>query len=61
MAWRLVEISAGDELEGDLTDSELVGISIVLTHECWDVKNSSNVYWAAREKIQKQVDKANAA
>jgi hypothetical protein len=33
MPWRIVEVVAGDERPEDLTDSELVGVSVLLTQE----------------------------
>jgi hypothetical protein len=62
MAWRLVQIpdeeAVKGDFEGDLTNGELIGISILLTHNAGEPYDDYNVYWRAREKIQPQVEKA---
>lgn len=57
MAWRLVEVPDGEQ-SNDLTDGELIGISVLLTHECGSPRDDFNVYWRARNKIQPQVEVA---
>lgn len=58
-AWRIVEVAPGDKRpEEDLTDSELVGISVLLTHQCGEPRTERNVYWRARQKIQYAVEVA---
>ena len=56
MAWRIVEVPEEEATETDLTDSELVGVSILLTHKCGGPRDDMNVYWRARQKMQPQVE-----
>lgn len=56
--WRIVEVPEGQELDSDLSDAELVGVSVILTHHSGEPWNDMNVYWRAREKIQPQVRQA---
>lgn len=57
--WRLIEIDENEATDFDLTDSELIGISIVLTHITDpEDRTDLDVYWRARQKIQPQVEKA---
>lgn len=64
MAWRLIEIGDDEATPTDLTDSELVGVSILLTQHCGQPRNDLNVYWRARNKLKPQAqaatDKASA-
>lgn len=54
--WRLVDVPDGEEVDTDLTDAELIGVNIMLTHNAGEPRDSSmNVYWRARQKIQTQV------
>ncbi len=52
--WRLVETTE-EGLESDLNDSELVGISVMLTSNMGEPHGEYNVYYRARMKIQPQV------
>ena len=57
MAWRIIEVSDDEAMETDLTDSELIGVSVLLTHQCGEPRDVRlNVYWRAREKIHPQVE-----
>lgn len=56
--WRIVEV-AGDT-EQDLTDSELIGLSILVRHSAREPYDDSNVYWRAWRKIQGAVRTALA-
>ena len=58
MAWRIIEVGDDEATSADLTDSELVGVSILLANHCGDPKADLNVYWRALEKMQPQVDAA---
>lgn len=62
MAWRIVYIPDEEaikgDLEGDLTNGELIGISVFLTQKMHEPFDDYNVYWRARQKIQPQVEKA---
>lgn len=64
MAWRLIEIGDDEATPTDLTDSELVGVSILLTQHCEQPRNDLNVYWRACNKLKPQAqaatDKASA-
>lgn len=51
--WRLVVTD--DPGDYDLTDSELVGISVLLTHNAGEPHDDANVYWRARQKLQPSV------
>jgi hypothetical protein len=53
--WRLVEVEEADAQPTDLTDSELIGASIILTHHSGEPYDDVNVYWRARQKIQPAV------
>jgi len=53
--WRIVSVIPGDERPADLTSSELVGISVLLTHYSGEPHDELNVYWRARQKIQPMV------
>jgi hypothetical protein len=56
MRWRLIEVDDADATDGDLSDAELVGASIILTNGCGEPRDERyNVYWRARQKIQPQV------
>jgi len=56
MKWRIVSVEEGQEQESDLTSDELVGVSVLLTHQCGEPRDVKfNVYWRAREKMQPQV------
>lgn len=50
--WRIVEVPEELALETDLTDSELIGVSILLTHQSGEPRDEMNVYWRARQRIQ---------
>lgn len=53
--------STGQERPTDLTDGELIGVSVLLTQYCNSepaFARHSGVYWDARQKIQPQVEKA---
>ena len=54
MAWRLIEVDDAEASETDLSDSELIGISVVLAHN----GEPGDVYRRAHTKIQPQVEKA---
>lgn len=59
MAWRIIEVAENEATDADLTDGELIGISVLLTHESGEPRDVKyNVYWRAREKIQPAVEKA---
>lgn len=51
MAWRIVEVSDDEAVETDLTNSELIGASILLTQLCGFPRNDLNVYWRASTKL----------
>ena len=56
MRWRLTQVEDDSAESTDLTDSELIGVSIVLTHNCGEPYDEKyNVYWRARQKIQPAV------
>ena len=52
MAWRIIEVTDDDATQNDLTDSELVGVSVLLQHHCGEPLNDLNVYWRAARKVQ---------
>ena len=52
MAWRITEIPDSEATEDDLTDGELVGVSIILTQNMGEPYDNINVYYRAWEKIQ---------
>lgn len=52
--WRVIEVT-DDPQDTDLTDSELVGISVLMTHHANEPHDAANVYWRARQKLQPQV------
>ena len=52
MAWRITEIPDDEATKDDLTDDELVGVSIILTHNMGEPYTPINVYYRAWEKIQ---------
>lgn len=55
--WRIIEVM--DHVQDtDLTDDELVGVSIILGHYSGEPRDDKNVYWRARQKIQPQVQVA---
>jgi len=56
--WQIAKVDDCDATSGDLTDSELIGISVMLTHNSGEPRDDSNVYWRARNKIQPQVEAA---
>jgi hypothetical protein len=58
MAWRLVKVETADALESDLTNSEMVGVSIILIHHAGEPLDDMNVYYRAWRKIQPMVDEA---
>lgn len=51
--WKIVPADPSDT--GALTDSELIGISIIVGHNAGEPHDDVNVYWRARMKIQPQV------
>jgi hypothetical protein len=55
--WRIVAVTEAFEAT-DLTDGELIGISVLLTHRAGEPHTDRNVYWRARQKIQPQVEQA---
>lgn len=55
MAWRVIYISDESEQEDDLTDSELLGLSILAAQHAAD---KTDVYYRAWSKIQPQVNQA---
>ena len=55
--WRIVE-TTDERKESDLTSSELVGISVMLTSYMGEPHGEYNVYYRARMKIQPQVREA---
>lgn len=57
--WRIVEVEDGTN--ADLTDGELIGISVLLTHQNVGPHDDLNVYWRARQKIQPAVETALSA
>jgi hypothetical protein len=59
MAWRIIEVSDDEALGTDLTNSELVGVSILLTHHCGIPRNDLNVYWRASNKLREVAKEAN--
>ena len=50
----MIEVTS-DIRESDLTSGELVGISVMLTHNMGEPHSDDNVYFRARQKIQPQV------
>jgi len=59
MKWRIVPIPDNEATERDLTSGELVGVSVLLTHQCGEPRDETyNVYWRARQKIQPEVQQA---
>jgi hypothetical protein len=52
--WRLVQVADEDAVPTDLTDDELVGISVLLTHHR-SPRGDESVYWRARQKIRDAV------
>ena len=54
MPWRLIEIPEDEAVRNDLTDSELIGVSIMLAQ----YSEPGDVYRRAWQKIQAQTDKA---
>lgn len=58
MAWRLVEIPENETLDSDLTNSELVGVSVMLAHGVRTLEDFECGYGRAYLKIQPQVQKA---
>ena len=54
--WRIVEVENGTD--ADLTSSEVIGISVLLTHCSGEPRNYYNVYWRARQKIQPMIEGA---
>ena len=57
MAWRIVEIKESEKCELDLSNSELIGISVLLTNWCRKPEAiEAGVYWRAMEKIRTQVN-----
>lgn len=56
MAWKLIEVS--DEEENALSDSELIGISIMLRENMGEPYDERSVYLCAWRKLQSAVDKA---
>lgn len=57
MPWRLVEVPEDNAVESDLTDSELIVVSIILAQ----YSEPDDVYRRAWQKIQAQTDKAISA
>lgn len=60
MAWRLIEVPDG-ESANDITNSELIGVSIMLAQGMGEPLNDINVYYRAWLKMQPQVQDALAA
>jgi hypothetical protein len=58
MAWRIIEIPDENARPTDLTNGELIGVSVLLTHHAGEPRNEVNVYWRAREKLQENVERA---
>ena len=58
MYWRIVEVPEGEEIDSDLTGSELIGISVILANYAGDPSDDYNVYFRAWRKIQPQVKQA---
>lgn len=52
MAWRLVEIPDSEAQAEDLSNEELVGISIMLAQHMGEPLNDMNVYYRAWEKLR---------
>lgn len=57
--WRIIEIPDEEASETDLSDGELIGISISLRYLS-EEPDDFDVYWRARRKIQPQVEVALA-
>lgn len=57
MAWRLIEVPDNEQPD-DLTNGELIGVSILLAQGMAQPHNDNNVYYRAWEKIQPQVEQA---
>lgn len=51
MAWRLIEVSDVCHQENDLTDAELLGLSILVGHSMGQ-PDEDNVYYRAWRKLQ---------
>lgn len=56
MPWRLIEVLGAEVQSMDLTDGELIGVSVTLIHQASEFPGGSNVYLRAWEKIQPQVN-----
>ena len=59
MAWRIVEVSDDEAVETDLTNSELIGASILLNQLCGFPRNDLNVYWRAGTKLLELASEAS--
>ena len=51
MRWRLVEIPDDQSVPSDLTDAELIGVSIMMRENCGEPFDDHNVYWRAWSKL----------
>lgn len=53
MPWRIIEVPEDQSKETDLIDSEMLGVSILLSNYCVKRKYSKimDVYFRARKKI----------
>jgi hypothetical protein len=60
MAWRIIEVDEGEEADSDLTDSELVGISVALLATAVRSANRDNVYQRVWVKLQSVVTRADS-
>jgi hypothetical protein len=60
MAWRIIEVDEGEKVDSDLTDSELVGISVALFAAAVKSANHDNVYQRVRAKLQTVVARADS-
>jgi hypothetical protein len=60
MAWKIIEVDEGKEVDSDLTDSELVGISVALSAAASKSANYDNPYKRAWAKLQAAVTRADS-
>jgi hypothetical protein len=58
VAWRIIEVDEGEATDSDLTDSELVGISVALLAVAGRSANGNSVYQRAWVKLQSAVIRA---
>jgi hypothetical protein len=54
MAWRIIEVPDEQAQENDLTDSEFIGMRILMEPHVGEPENDNNVYWRAIMKIYPQ-------